>query len=146
MPLVGRYSATNPLVARQHALWLTRIGVDFVTLDWSGVCWGDGTPVGKVWPGSFAQRPAGVQQLLNNSLSLLRLYSAMRSEGIDAPRVVPILGFDNGPIATVSCLNEALAWLATVREQFADDLRHKQRCPSVSEQQSAPFGKRATDC
>ena len=120
VPLVGRYSATNPLVVRQHALWLTRIGIDFITVDWTGICWGDGTPVGKVWPGSFAQRPAGVQQLLNNSLSLLRLYSAMRSEGIDAPRIVPILGFDNGPIATVSCLNEALAWLATVREQFAD--------------------------
>ena len=116
VPLVGRYAASNQLVARQHAMWLTRLGIDFVTLDWTGICWGETTPVGKTWNGSFADRPLSVQRLLNDSLALLALQETMRHEGHDAPRIVPIMGLDNGPIAPIACLNEAIAWLATVRD------------------------------
>ena len=100
---------------RQHALWLARIGFDFVTLDWTGICWGENTPVGKAWNHSFADRPLSVQRLLNNSLQLVQLYDTMRQEGTNTPAVVPILGNNNGPIATIACLDEALAWLGTIR-------------------------------
>ena len=92
MPLVGRYAASNSLAARQHTLWMTRLGVDFVTLDWTGICWGESTPVGQTWNGSFAERPVQVQKILNNSLALIRLHEAMRAEGHQAPAVVPIIG------------------------------------------------------
>jgi hypothetical protein len=45
-----------------------------------------------------------------------RLHERMRAEGHEAPAVVPIFGLDNGPVARIACLNEALAWLATVRD------------------------------
>jgi|EP01047_Picozoa_sp_COSAG01_P050788 hypothetical protein len=92
----------------------TRLGIDFVTLDWTGICWGEATPVGKIWNGSFAERPAKVQRELNDSLALLMLHERMRAEGHQVPRIVPIMGKDNGPIASMACLNEALAWLGGV--------------------------------
>ena len=115
VPIVGRYAASDPLAQRQHAIWMTRLGVDFVTLDWTGICWGESTPVGKTWNGSFADRPLSVQRELNYSLGLLALHETMRDEGHEVPALVPILGLDNGPVASIACLNEALAWLETVR-------------------------------
>lgn len=123
-PLVGRYAATNALAARAHALWMARTGFDFITLDWTGICWGNQARVGEVMYPHFADRTPDVQQLLNNSVALLRLHDQMRDEGIATPRIVPILGFDNGPIANVTCLREALVWLATVKAQFPRSFLH----------------------
>lgn len=103
-----------------------------MTLDWTGICWGENTPVGKAWNHSFADRPLSVQRLLNNSLQLVQLYDTMRQEGTNTPAVVPILGNNNGPIATIACLDEALAWLGTIRERFPKSFLPARSEPSLS--------------
>jgi hypothetical protein len=104
VPLIGTYNSTNADVVRQHALWLADGGVDFLVIDWTNNLWGCA---------HWADRGVYAQQLINATTFLLDTYRALRAEGgVAVPRVVLLLGLDNGPSEPMQALNEEAAWIA----------------------------------
>ena len=102
IPLLGKYSSFNPLVIRQHALWLDQMGINYILIDWSNNLWGKTR---------FNQRPPNARQLISATTLLLKTYAQMRRQGIATPQVTLLLGLVNGPPTTTTALNGELAWI-----------------------------------
>jgi hypothetical protein len=102
VPLIGNYDSFNPDVIRQHALWMTEEGVNFLLVDWTNNLWDK-----KHW----SERAPGVNDLIRGTTTMLDVYAQMRKEGIPVPQVALILGLDNGPQTTMSAINEQIAWV-----------------------------------
>ena len=113
IPILGRYDSFNRDVIRQHALWLAEAGVDFLLIDWSNNLWGK-----QHW----SERGPGVNELIRATESLLDTYAGMRAEGIPVPKVVLLLGLDNGPATTTTALNESMRWIA---QRYLDNARYR---------------------
>jgi len=102
IPVLGRYDSFNADVIRQHALWMTEAGVDFLLVDWSNNLWGK-----QHW----SERPPGVEELIRATTRLLDTYAQMRAEEIPVPQITLLLGLDNGPQTTTTALNEEMQWI-----------------------------------
>jgi len=102
VPLVGNYDSFNTDAIRQHALWMTEAGVNFLLVDWSNNLWGK-----EHW----SERAPGVNELMRGTTLLLDTYAQMRKEGIPVPQITLLLGLDNGPTTTMTALNEELQWV-----------------------------------
>lgn len=102
-PLVGRYNSCDPGVIRQHAIWFAQMGIDFLLVDWTNNIWN--TP-------HWSDRSPGVNYLIEGFLCLLDNYVALQAEGlVPVPQVLLLLGLDNGPQATMQCLNEEIWYI-----------------------------------
>ncbi len=102
VPVTGFYNSTNMDVIRQHLLWFTDLGVDFVLADWSNHIWGK-----KHWD----ERGGGVNSILHSTQMALEVMAQMREEGIPVPKMVLMPGISNGPPATMEAFNELLEWV-----------------------------------
>ncbi|HZT42531.1 MAG TPA: hypothetical protein VFA07_10075 [Chthonomonadaceae bacterium] len=102
IPVLGRYNSFNADVIRQHALWMTEAGIDFLLVDWSNNLWGK-----QHW----SERAPGVDELIRATTLLLDTYAQMRGEGIPVPQITLLLGLDNGPQTTTTALNEEMQWI-----------------------------------
>ncbi|MHB1767190.1 MAG: hypothetical protein ACYCUV_04985, partial [Phycisphaerae bacterium] len=103
IPLLGKYDSANSSVIRQHALWLDKMGINYILVDWTG------NVFGKT---DWSQRPQRQRQIIHATTVLLKTYAVMRREGIPTPEVALLLGLDNGPstMATTRAINEEMAW------------------------------------
>jgi hypothetical protein len=112
VPLVGWYDSFNPMVARQHALWLAHAGVTGIVVDWTNNIWGID---------SWDKRPPGATQLIDATLATLEVYKEMKGEGLEVPSMMLLLGLDNGPVAKTSVLNEEIDFIRrNVSSRYAD--------------------------
>ena len=102
VPLLGLYDSTDPDVTRQHILWFTDLGVDFIIPDWSNHIWGC-----KHW----SERGAGTNLILHCTQMFLEVLADMRDEGLPVPKVALMPGLSNGPPAKMVALNEELQWI-----------------------------------
>ena len=102
IPILGRYSSYDPLAARQHALWLSRIGVNFLLVDWSNNLWGKT---------SWSDRGPGVEQLIRGFETMLNACAALKKVGERVPKMVLLLGLNNGPHTTTTAINEEMSWI-----------------------------------
>ncbi len=102
VPLFGFYDSYNRDVVRQHVLWFVDLGVDFILADWSNHIWG---------LSHWNERSPGTNTILHATTLLLETLADMRTEGIPVPKVVIMPGLSNGPPATMTALNEELAWI-----------------------------------
>jgi hypothetical protein len=109
VPVLGNYDSFNQDVVRQHCLWMTEAGVDFLVVDWSNNLLGK-----KRW----ADRGADIEELIRATTVLLKVAAEMRKESIAAPRIVLLLGLENGLATTTAALNEEIRWIddAFIRE------------------------------
>ena len=102
VPILGNYSSYDRRVIRQHALWMTEAGVDFLLVDWSNNLWGK-----QHW----SERGPYVDELIRGTSAMLDEYARMKREGIPVPKVTLLLGLDNGPQTTTTALNEEMRWV-----------------------------------
>ncbi len=103
IPLLGKYPSINPLVIRQHALWLDKMGINYILIDWSNNLWGKN---------HWSQRAPNVRELIHATTVLMKTYANMRRQGIVTPQVTLLLGLINGPApASTTALNEEMAWI-----------------------------------
>jgi hypothetical protein len=113
VPVVGNYDSFNRDVIRQHALWMTEAGIDFLLVDWSNNLWDK-----KHW----SERTPGVEDLIRATTLTLDVYAEMRREGIQVPQITLLLGLDNGPATTTEALHEEMAW---VYEHYVQNPRYR---------------------
>jgi len=102
VPLVGFYDSYNRDVLRQHFLWCMDLGVDFILPDWTNHLWGK-----QHWD----ERADGVNAIIHATTLALEVLAEMRDEGLPVPKMVLFPGLSNGQPATMTALNEELAWI-----------------------------------
>ncbi len=103
--LIGRYGSMNPQVIRQHALWLDKMGINYIVIDWVDNLF---FPGGTQW----RRRPLRTRQEINATTLLLKTYAQMRRQGISTPQVTLDLGLNNGPpVTTTTQINKEMDWV-----------------------------------
>lgn len=104
VPAVGQYDSFNPDVMRQHAIWFTELGIDWLGVDWTNNLWGQS---------HFSGRGIQAQEIINATAKTIEAYHTMRTtEGMDVPQFVLLLGLDNGPSTTLQAITEEMDWVA----------------------------------
>ena len=81
MPLLGRYSSTDPAAIDQHAQWFSEIGVDFLILDWSYSA-----------PMSGKGNPGPDNTTRSNTDALFAEYEKLSQEGKPHPYITIMVG------------------------------------------------------
>eukprot|EP01119_Soliformovum_irregulare_P004118 TRINITY_DN1512_c0_g1_i2.p1 TRINITY_DN1512_c0_g1~~TRINITY_DN1512_c0_g1_i2.p1 ORF type:complete len:489 (-),score=150.49 TRINITY_DN1512_c0_g1_i2:23-1489(-) len=102
VPLVGRYNSDNVDVIKQHAIWFAQSGMDFLLVDWTNNLWG---------LTDFSQASVGAWEIINATVRTMEVYYSLSLEGIPVPKMVLLLGLDNGPTTTMTCLNQEIDWI-----------------------------------
>ena len=104
LPLVGKYSAFDPNVLKQHAIWFAESGIDWLNIDWTNNLWGKAT---------FApdRGKGGGWSVINGTSYLIEGYKLLEAEGIPCPKVALMMGLMNGPNASVAALNGQIDWV-----------------------------------
>lgn len=104
VPLVGYYNSFNADAIRQHAIWMSEAGVNFVMIDWVFYILGK-----QHW----SEREPYIDELVNSTTNMLNVYAEMLAEGIPVPKIVLMPGLDNGAPTTTGAINECLDWIQT---------------------------------
>jgi hypothetical protein len=100
VPILGRYSSTDPKVIRQHAKWITYTGIDHILIDWSnnlGANWENGT----------------AKKIIAGTNVLLKEYAQLR----DRPDVTLLLGLDGGEAGTAQFEEQ----IAQIKKNYLED-------------------------
>ncbi len=82
-PILGEYSSLDARVLRQQTLWMDKLGINFVQLDWSN-------NLGRSWPDAPAREMRDATNLL------CKIYLTMRQH----PKIVLLVGPDGGRFGT----------------------------------------------
>ncbi|MFA6111480.1 MAG: hypothetical protein WDA75_22200, partial [Candidatus Latescibacterota bacterium] len=102
VPLVGFYRTWDTEVIRQHVIWLAESGIDFLVVDW----------VNQLWDKEgWEERSDAAVEVIHATTVLLEILAEMREEGIAVPRVLLMLGLENGPRTTVRAVNGEIEWI-----------------------------------
>jgi len=102
VPLMGRYWSWHPAVTRQHIIWMAESGVNFLVVDWTNHLWGK-----EHWN----QRAEHTNEIIHCTTLALETLAAMRDEDLPVPKVVLFLGLNNGPVTTMTAVNEEIDWI-----------------------------------
>ncbi len=100
VPLTAYWSNTSAII-EQEALWLSWAGVDAVLIDWS--------------PATMVQDISQINWLyIDHTTQLLEVYHEMDLAHLPHPKVIILIGIDNGPHrASAQVLNYILNWVYT---------------------------------
>lgn len=88
VPILGKYSSYNVSILKKHAEWFEDLGVNWVLIDWSNMLWM--TP-------KWEEQKGATRQLEETTELLFKTYSQLQQEGQNPPRIVFLLGLQNGP-------------------------------------------------
>lgn len=103
IPILGKYSSFDVKVLRKHEEWFEDMGIDWLLLDWSNMLW-----MKPAW-----EEHRGATHELEESTNLLfKTYSELQREGRHPPKLVIMLGLQNGPPVphAVQRINGIIAW------------------------------------
>jgi hypothetical protein len=107
IPSIGRYASVSLDAMRTQAAQFVQAGVDALVVDWTNNCWSPGCD-------SWDHRSLGIRELINATDLLFGVYAGLRrSEGWPVPRLVLLLGLDNGPTTPLPALEAELDYIAT---------------------------------
>lgn len=104
VPIVGNYDSFNRDVIKQHAIWMIESGIDFIMVDWTNNLWEKN---------HWNERNANVQELCNATTVTLEVYESLKKDDIQTPKVVLLLGLNNGINSTMTAINEELDFIKT---------------------------------
>lgn len=115
IPVLGKYSSYDVGVLKKHARWFEYLGIDWLLIDWSNMLWAN--------PPWEAHR-GGTRQLEETTELLFNTYRQLQREGQDTPKIVFLLGLENGPPVAngVQRLSKIFDWLDT---HFLSNARYK---------------------
>jgi hypothetical protein len=104
IPLLGKYSSYNAQVLKQHAEWFEYLGINWILIDWSNMLWAN-----PPWE----KHQGGTLQLEQTTGLLFKTYSQLQTEGENPPKIVFLLGLENGPPVKngVERLGEIFNWI-----------------------------------
>jgi hypothetical protein len=104
VPIVGNYDSFNRDVILQHSIWMVEAGIDYIMVDWTNNLWEK-----QHW----SERNLNVQELVNATTFTLDVYSSLRQSNIQTPKVVLLLGLNNGINSTITAINEEINFIST---------------------------------
>lgn len=106
IPILGKYSSYNVAVLRKHEEWFEDMGINWLLLDWSNMLW-----MNPPW----SQQKGGALELEQTTELLFKTYSQLQKEGRHPPKLVIMLGLQNGPLVPHAAerLNRIIAWIDT---------------------------------
>jgi hypothetical protein len=115
IPMLGRYITDEPTVARHYAEF-QQLGFDWLLIDWSNMLWAKP---------DWEQHAGDTRQLEEKTAVLFQTALHRRQQGKYAPKLVFMLGLQNGPPVAngMERLNGILAWLKTNyldRQEYKD--------------------------
>lgn len=87
VPIFGKYSSYDVGIMRKHAEWFRQLGIDWLLIDWSNMLW---------MKPEWEQHTGATHELEETTELLLKTYSQMNREGKRTPRIVLLLGLENG--------------------------------------------------
>jgi hypothetical protein len=104
VPIFGKYSSYDVGIIRKHAEWFAGLGIDWLLVDWSNMLW---------MKPDWEQHTGATHELEETTELLLKTYSQMSKEGKSTPKIVLLLGLENGPTVPdgMKRLNGIFAWL-----------------------------------
>jgi hypothetical protein len=111
IPILGKYSSFDVKTLRTHAAWFTYLGVDWLLLDWSNMLWA--TP-------AWEEHKGATRELEDATELLFKTYAQLEKEGKHPPKLVIMVGLQNGPLVpnAIKRLNGILAW---TQKRFLDN-------------------------
>jgi len=89
VPILGKYSSYDAGIMRKHAAWFKDLGIDWLLIDWSNMLW---------MKPDWEQHTGATHELEETTELLLNTYAAMNKEGVPTPKIVLLLGLENGPV------------------------------------------------
>jgi len=115
IPILGKYCSYDVSVIRKHEEWFENLGVDWLLLDWSNMLW--------IKPDWEEHRDA-THELEETTDLLFKTYSQMEKEGKHPPKLVIMVGLQNGPPVphAQERLNGIIAW---TKKNFLDKPEYK---------------------
>ena len=115
IPILGKYSSKDVSVIRKHEEWFEDLGIDWLLIDWSNMLWSQ--PEWEKHEGSTGEIEA-------STALLFETYRQLEREGKHPPKLVIMLGFQNGePVLNgVQRLNAIIAW---TKANFLDKPEYK---------------------
>jgi hypothetical protein len=106
IPVIGRYASVNLDAIRTQAAQFVLAGVDVIVIDWTNNCW---SPSCSSWD----HRSLGIQELINATDLTFGVYHGLQvSENWNVPRILLLLGLDNGPTTPLQALLDELDYIA----------------------------------
>ena len=87
IPILGKYSSYDVSVIRKHEEWFEDLGIDWLLLDWSNMLWSQ--PEWEKHEGSTGEIEA-------STALLFKTYRQLEKEGKHPPKLVIMLGLQNG--------------------------------------------------
>lgn len=88
LPILGKYSSYDVNIIRKHAAWFEDLGINWLLIDWSNMLW--------AYP-AWEEHQGGTRQLEETTELLFKTYSQLQEQGQNPPRIVFLLGLENGP-------------------------------------------------
>jgi hypothetical protein len=103
IPILGKYSSYDVDVICKHEEWFEDLGIDWLLLDWSNMLWTH--PEWEKHEGSTGEIEA-------STALLFKTYRQLEKEGKHPPKLVIMLGLQNGKLIPngVQRMNNIIAW------------------------------------
>ncbi len=88
VPILGKYSSYDVNVVKKHAEWFQNLGINWLLIDWSNMLW-----MHPAWE----EHTGATRQLEETTELLFETYSQLQQQGQNPPKIVLLLGLENGP-------------------------------------------------
>jgi hypothetical protein len=115
IPILGKYSSYDVNPIRKHEEWFEYLGIDWLLIDWTNFLW-----MNPAWE----QHQGATHEIEETTELLFKTYSQLEKEGKHPPKLVIMLGFQNGPAVpnVLQRFNGIVAWTKT---EFLDKPEYK---------------------
>ena len=115
IPILGKYSSYDVNVIRKHEEWFEDLGIDWLLLDWSNMLW--------THP-EWEKHEDSTGEIETTTALLFRTYRQLEKEGKHPPKLVIMLGLQNGKLVPngVQRMNNVIAW---TKANFLDNPEYK---------------------
>jgi hypothetical protein len=115
IPILGKYSSYDVSVIRKHEEWFEDLGINWLLLDWSNMLW--------TQP-EWEKHEGATRELEETTALLFKTYSQLEREGKHPPKLVIMLGLQNGGRVPndIQRINGIIAW---TKANFLDKPEYK---------------------
>ena len=115
LPILGKYNSYDTRVIRQHEEWFEDLGINWLLLDWSNMLW--------MQP-EWEKQDGGTRELKDATTLLFKTYRQLAKEGKHPPKLVIMLGLQNGAQVPndIQRINGIIAW---TKANFLDNPEYK---------------------
>ncbi len=115
IPVLGKYSSYDVKVIKKHAEWFEYLGIDWLLIDWSNML-----SMNPAWE----EHKGTTRELEETTALLFKTYCQLEREGKRPPKLVIMLGLQNGSQGTnaVERLNRVIA---CTQKNYMDEHEYK---------------------